>query len=500
VNADGPTTVLIVGASGDLARRKLLPALFSLACKGRLPDGLRIVGFARSQYSDDQYRDLTWKGAQEFSDLAVRRHDWETFARSLFYMAGDLSNPEDFTRVKRRLEELEGDDRPANHLFFLSIAPQYYEAAIENLQASGLAAEEKGWRRVVIEKPFGWDIQSAKALNQTVSAVFREDQVYRIDHYLGKESVQNLLVFRFANAIFEPVWNRNYIDNVQITVSESIAVGGRGAYYDQSGVVRDMVQNHLLQLLTLVAMEPPSVADAESLRNKKVEVLKAIRNWRPEEAVKHAVLGQYEGYLNEEGVAPQSTTATYAALRLFVDNWRWRGVCFYLRTGKALAEKTSEIVIQFQRPPHMMFSLSPGQEITSNVLSIRLQPHEGIHLMFEVKVPDQGMSMQSTNMEFDYESAFKGQSIPEAYERLLEDALAGDASLFIRNDQIEEAWKIVDPLLEAWEDRRLSTLHTYARGSWGPGAADDLLSQDGRSWQQGPGAHVENNGGPSRPA
>ena len=499
MNSDSPTTVLIVGASGDLARRKLLPALFSLACKGRLPDGLRIVGFSRSQYSDDHYRDLTWKGVQEFSDLATRRRDWEEFAQRLFYVEGDLNSAEDFDRAKSRLVGLEGDDRPANRLFFLSTAPQYYEAAIENLRSSGLSAEEGGWRRVVIEKPFGWDLLSAKALNQAVSEVFREEQVYRIDHYLGKESVQNLLVFRFANAIFEPLWNRNYIDNVQITVSEDLTMGGRGGYYDQSGVVRDMVQNHLLQLLTLVAMEPPSVADAESLRNKKVEVLKAIRHWRPEDFVKNAVLGQYEGYLNEAGVAPQSTTATYAALRLFVDNWRWRGVCFYLRTGKAMADKTSEIVIQFQRPPHMMFSQDPSQEITSNALSICLQPYEAVHLKFEVKVPDQGMAMRSMNMDFHYESAFKGQSIPEAYERLLEDALEGDASLFIRNDQIEEAWKIVDPLMEAWEDPQSSTLHTYAQGSTGPGAADELLSQDGRSWQRGCGAQVETDDGSAPP-
>ena len=490
MTGERPTTVLILGASGDLTRRKLLPALFNLACKGRLPEGLRIVGFSRSLYSDEEYRELAWKSAQEFGDLAARRADWETFTRRLFYVNGDLNSSEDFARVRSRLEELEGRDSSANRLFYLSIAPQFYEAAIKSLGASGLVAEEGGWRRALIEKPFGSDLGSAKALNRTVSEFFREEQVYRIDHYLGKESVQNLLVFRFANAIFEPVWNRNYIDNVQITVSENIPVGDRGAYYDRSGVVRDMVQNHLLQLLTLVAMEPPSVADAESLRNKKVDVLKAIRRWSPEEVEKDAVPGQYEGYLNERGVPSGSTTATYAALRLFVDNWRWRGVPFYLRTGKSMAEKTSEVMIQFQKPPHMMFSLDPSQDITANVLGLCLQPDEGVHLKFEVKVPDQEMSMRSMNMEFHYESAFKDQSVPEAYERLLEDALGGDASLFIRNDQIEEAWKIVDPLLEAWEDRQISTPHTYPPGSWGPPAAEALLSRDGRSWTRGCGAHV----------
>ena len=488
---DKPTTVVILGASGDLTRRKLVPAMFNLACKGRLPDGLCIVGFARSPYSDEQFRRLTWEGAQEFGDLAARRDEWELFARRLFYVNGDLNSGEDFTRVGRRLDELEENGRSGNRLFYLSIAPQFYQPAIENLGASGLATEDGGWRRVVIEKPFGRDLSSAETLNQAVSEVFKEEQVYRIDHYLGKESVQNLLVFRFANAIFEPVWNRNYIDNVQITVSESIPVGGRGAYYDESGVVRDMVQNHLLQLLTLVAMEPPSVADAESLRNKKVDVLKSIRRWRPDEVEGDAVRGQYEGYLTESGVPNGSTTPTFAALRLFVDNWRWRGVPFYLRTGKSMAEKTSEIVIQFQRPPHVMFSLDPGQDITPNILGLCLQPDEAVHLKFEVKVPDQGMSMRSMNMDFHYDSAFKGQSVPEAYERLLEDALGGDPSLFIRNDHIEEAWKIVDPLLEAWEGAQSSALHVYAPGSWGPQAADALLSQDGRSWQLGCGAHEQ---------
>ena len=492
--AETPTTVLILGASGDLTRRKLLPALFNLACKDRLPDGLRVVGISRSQLSDEEFRERMWEGVQEFSDLAPRRAEWETFARSIHYVSGDLNVVEDLARVKRRLEELEGDDIAANRLFYLSIAPHLYAGAVKQLGASGLAAEENGWRRVVIEKPFGWDLQSAQALNQDISEVFREDQVYRIDHYLGKEAVQNLLVFRFANTIFEPVWNRNYIDNVQITVAESVSVEGRGAYYDRSGVVRDMVQNHLIQLLTLVAMEPPSVADAQSLRNKKIEVLKAIRRWQPDEVVNHAVRGQYEGYLDEEGVPSDSTTATYTAIRLFVDNWRWRGVPFYLRTGKAMAEKTSEIVIQFQKPPHMMFALEPGQDITPNILGLCLQPDEGVHLRFEVKEPDQEMSMRSMNMEFHYESAFKDQSVPEAYERLLEDALQGDASLFIRNDHIEEAWRIVDTLLEAWEHRQLSALHSYPPGSWGPPAADDLLSQGGHSWQRGCGPHEEGQG------
>ena len=315
-----------------------------------------------------------------------------------------------------------------------------------------------------------------------VHKVFREDQVFRIDHYLGKETVQNIQVFRFSNTIFEPVWNRNYIDNVQITVAESVSLGGRAGYYDRSGVIRDMVQNHLLQLLTLVAMEPPNVLDPESLRDNKVNVLKSIRRWTPEEIPKHAVSGQYEGYLAESGVPGGSKTSTYAALRLYIDNWRWNGVPFYLRTGKAMADKTSEVAIEFQRPPRVMAALGEGDDFTSNVLGLCLQPDEGVHLRFQVKVPDQEMSMQPMNMEFHYESAFADQPTPEAYERLLEDALAGDARLFIRSDHIEEAWKIVDPLLEAWEDSGSAAPHLYTPGSWGPQAADALLAQDGRHW------------------
>ena len=319
--------------------------------------------------------------------------------------------------------------------------------------------------------------------------VFREEKIFRIDHYLGKETVQNIQVFRFSNAIFEPTWNRNYIDNVQITVAESVSVSGRAGYYDRSGVIRDMVQNHLLQLLTLVAMAPPDVLDPESLRDNRVDVLKYIRRWTPEETLKHAVSGQCEEYIAESGVRESSNTSTYAALRLYIDSQRWNGVPFYLRTGKAMADKTSEIAIEFQHPAQAMTAIGGGEDFMSNVLGLCLQPDEGVHLRFQAKVPDQEMRMQPMNMEFHYESAFADQPVPEAYQRLLQDALAGDARLFIRSDHIEEAWKIVDPLLEAWEDSTAAAPHQYAPGSWGLRIADELLAQDGREWLGVCGAH-----------
>ena len=483
--SDRSTSIVIMGATGDLTRRKLMPALFSLSLKGRLPKGTRIVGFSRSEYSDEQFRQLMEEGVREFAEYPVSGERWRMFASSIFYVRGDVGSAEHLAGLGQRLSELEGDDRHHNRLFYLSIAPQLYEPAIQSLGASGLAQEESGWRRVVIEKPFGQDLASAQALNNLVRQAVDERQVYRIDHYLGKETVQNLLVLRFANGIFEPLWNRDHVDSVQITAAEEVSVEDRGAYYDQSGVVRDMVQNHLLQLLTMVAMEPPNAMDAESLRDKKVEVLKAIRRWEPEEAARHGVRGQYQGYLQEKGVPADSLTPTYAALRLFVDNWRWSGVPFYLRTGKAMAAKSSEIVIQFKPPPHMLFTLGQYPDTTPNILSLQLQPDEGVHLNFQVKVPDQDTGVQPVDMEFHYASAFPEDKIPEAYERLLQDALAGDPRLFIRSDHIEEAWRIVDPLIQAWEDLRATPLHIYESGSWGPAEADAFLVEDGRTWLRG---------------
>ena len=493
-----PTTLVIFGGTGDLARRKLLPALFQLGFKGRLPENLRVVGFARQKLSDDGFRDLMRDSVREFGSLAPLTGEWAMFAKNLFYVPGNLDSPEDYYRLQSRLEALEEGRDTANRLFYLSVAPRFFESAIYNLGSSGLAGEpglgrvEHGWRRAVIEKPFGRDLESAQTLNEAVGRVFDESQVYRIDHYLGKETVQNLLVFRFSNTIFEPLWNRNYVDNIQITAAEEVSVEDRAGYYDNSGVIRDMVQNHLLQLLTMVAMEPPNPMDAYSQRNHKIEVLRAIRRWGPAEAAQNTVLGQYKGYLEEPGVAPGSSTPTFAALRLYVDNWRWQGVPFYLRTGKSMAEKVTEIVIQFKRPPHMMFSAAPGEEISPNSLALCLQPDEGVHLRFGVKVPDQGMIMDSKDMSFHYESAFKDQDIPEAYERLLQDALEGDASLFIRSDHIEQAWRIVEHLLDNQSGVGNQRPDQYDPGSWGPENSASLLAERGHRWLGVCGSGEEN--------
>jgi glucose-6-phosphate 1-dehydrogenase len=478
--------IVIFGASGDLTRRKLIPSLFYLYCKDRLPENWRIVGVARTPMSDDAFRDKMEAGLKEFAPADYLADKWLEFARNLHYQRGDLEAVEGYHALDTRIRALAGEGGgPANRIYYLAVAPHLYGPTITNLGQAGMVAESKGWRRVVIEKPFGRDLPSAMALNRTVHEALNESQIYRIDHYLGKETVQNILVFRFANSLFEPVWNRNYIDHVQITAAETVDVEHRAGYYDGVGVMRDMVQNHMLQLLSLVAIEPPASFEADALRNEKVKLFAAIRHIEPEEVADHTVRGQYEGYREAVGVKPDSETATFAALQLYVDNWRWQGVPFYLRSGKDLAKKTSEISILFKRPPHMMFPNPNDLNMEPNELSICIQPDEGIHFSFQAKVPDAPAEMRRVDMSFHYGGAFGEISIPDAYERLLLDVLKGDASLFTRGDAIELAWGLVDKILKGWESEAAPPLVTYEPGSWGPAESAQLIAHDGYSWSLG---------------
>lgn len=472
------TTIVIFGASGDLTKRKLIPSLCSLFSKGRLGPEVQIVGMARSNMTSEQYRESLAQGMDEFEDFNPERDVWNEFAYRIHYCFGDVSSSDDLNRLEETLKSIEAPGKPANRLYYLALAPFLYEPTILNLGATGLASAPGAWRRVVIEKPFGSDLASAQALNKSIHSVFNEGQIFRIDHYLGKETVQNLLVLRFANTIFEPIWNRNYIDNVQITVSETVSLGDRAGYYDKAGIFRDMFQNHLLQLLTVVAMEPPSNFQADLLRNEKIKVLNAVRRVTRESAFEIAVHAQYDGYLKEKGVPPDSRTPTYAAVRMDIENWRWQGVPFYLRSGKALDDKRTEIIIQFRRPPHLMFP----QEIGPNILAIQVQPDEGLHLEFQAKTPDEKMELKPVDLEFHYDDSFGGQAIPDAYERLLLDAMNGDASLFTRSDEIEEAWEIMDPIIEglALPDAPLPAV--YSVGSKGPEEADRFLAKYGSDW------------------
>ena len=395
-------------------------------------------------------------------------------------MPGDIGQAEDFVKLGETLTELEGGTE-SDRVYYLSTAPRFYGPAAEQLGTSGLADESHGARRVVIEKPFGVDLQSAMNLNKTVHGSFDEKQVYRIDHYLGKETVQNLMVLRFANTIFEPIWNRNFIDHVQITVAEEVDVGTRAGYYDTSGVVRDMIQNHLMQLLMVTAMEPPARYSADPVRDEKVKVLQAVRSKTPEDIARDTIRGQYEGYLQADGVETDSKTATFAALKLGIDNWRWQGVPFYLRSGKAMSCRTTQIVIQFRQPPHMLFASGPRDVSNANRLVIQVQPAEGMQIHFQTKVPDAGMTMRQTDLDFSYQKEFRN-SMPEAYERLLLDALEGDASLFARSDEVEAAWSIIDPILDTWQTNNQPLLYSYQTGDWGPTECTDWMHAQGRQW------------------
>jgi len=489
-SGDEPFALIIFGASGDLARRKLMPALWNLYAGRTLPEPFTILGVSRTEISDPEFRTRVREAVTEFSRTKPPSEQvWERFASSLFYLSGDPKDTELYPRLKSTLEEHERRrGGPSNRLFYCSTPPSVYGDIVQHLGSSGLARAEGGWTRIIIEKPFGRDYASARHLNELLAQSFSEDQVYRIDHYLGKETVQNILVFRFANQIFEPLWNRIHVNHVQLTVAEDLGVESRGAYYEEAGALRDMVQNHLLQLLCLIAMEPPVTFDAAPVRDEKHKVMEAIRPIDPAKVDEVAVRGHYTsgfingrpvpGYREEKGVSPTSRTETSVALKLYVDNWRWAGVPFFIRTGKRLPKRASEIVIRFHRTPHMIFRRSPAG-VEPNTLVIRIQPDEGISLTLTAKSPGPDLKLSPVTMDFKYGEVFGGQT-PEAYERLILDAIHGDATLYARADWVEQAWSILQPILDAWAAG--GDPAPYEAGSWGPPEAEAFIKRDGASW------------------
>jgi glucose-6-phosphate 1-dehydrogenase len=478
LNNNHPTSIVIFGASGDLTQRKLVPSLFNLSRKERMPKQFRIVGYGNTAFSDDQFRDHLAEGMKQFASFEYTEDEWNSFASNLVYQQGRYTDLADFKKLASFLKGWEKNS--GNRIYYMATPPGVFPNIVDLLGLTDQLVENSGWRRVVIEKPFGTDLKSARQLNEQIHKALNERQIYRIDHYLGKETVQNILVTRFANTIFEPLWNRNYIDHIEITVAEQVGVEHRARFYDSVGVLRDMFQNHLLQLVSLVAMEPPASFDATALRNEKVKVLSSIPPIKKENVARRTVLAQYKGYREEKGVDPNSRTPTYAAVKLQIDNWRWQGVPFYLRSGKCLKEKISQITIQFKEPPHLLFPSTEG-DLTPNMLVLFLQPDEGIHWRFEAKVPDTVAKMRSVDMEFHYEDSFGKTTLPDAYERLLLDVLNGDASLFTRADEVETAWALIDPIIQAWESQKKPPV-VYEPGSWGPEDADDLLARDKRQW------------------
>jgi len=491
-----PCSIVIFGASGDLTTRKLVPALYHLRKENQMPPEFRIVGFARREKTDSSWREELRQALDQFSRTKpVDEAVWQEFSSHLTYCQGDLTDPAAYAKLERQLSAFGSLPLRQNLLFYLATTPSQFAPAIEQLHHAGLIGgpAATGWQRIVVEKPFGHDLASALRLNDELTRYAQEPQVFRIDHYLGKETVQNILMFRFANSIFERLWNRDSIDHVQITVGESQGVGQRGGYYEEAGALRDMVQNHLLQVLSLVTMEPPVSLDAEAIRDEKVKLLKSIRPLGEAEAARQVVRGQYfagtiggelrPGYRQEPKVKPDSNVETYAALKLFIDNWRWSGVPFYLRTGKCLPSSVSEVRIQFRPTPYVLFAAQCGQRLDANSLTLRLQPNEGISLRFNGKVPGPSVAVRPVRMNFTYDAEF-GAYTPEAYERLLLESMAGDATLFIRRDEVEIAWQIVDAIRHGWAGKPLANREFYAAGTWGPVAADDLLAQAGHAWHE----------------
>ena len=473
-------TIVIFGASGDLTSRKLIPALYELYRKKRLPENTRVVGLSRTKFGHDAWRDKLAVTTAEFVGGKFDESLWREFAGSIFYHPGDIENGDDFPSLRDFLTNIEGE-QPATRVYYLSTAPHLYAPVIAKLGAAGLAKEDRAPCRIVVEKPFGTDLVTARELNDQLHAVFAESQIYRIDHYLGKETVQNILVLRFANAIFEPIWNRNYIDHVQITAAEELTVGHRAAYYDSVGILRDMFQNHLLQLMTFTAMEAPSRFEADAIRDEKVKVLRSVRIMKPEEVYTDTIRGQYRKYRDEPGVPADSEAATFGAVKLHIENWRWQGVPFLLRSGKAMSCRTTQIVIQFRQAPHMMFEGGPRAAFQSNRLVLQVQPAEGIQLHFETKVPDAGMKLRMTDLNFNFRDRFAG-GMPEAYERLLLDIMHGDASLFSRADEVELAWSIIDPVQRGWEHPGWPPLALYESGGWGPPKSVEWMCLQNREW------------------
>ncbi len=487
-----PCTIVLFGASGDLAKRKVIPALYDLAHNNSLGEGYAILGFARSPMTDDSFRTTVREAAKTISEVGpIDPGKWDAFASHLYYFPGDYGDPESYGKLAKRLAELDAEKKlGGNRLFYLSTPPEVYQDIVEQLGKAGLARPSTpgSWVRIIIEKPFGRDLASAKELNKIVLGVFEEKQVYRIDHYLGKDTVQNLLVLRFGNGIFEPLWNRNYVDHVQITASETLGVERRGGFYETAGALRDMIQSHMLQLTSLVSVEPPASFDANAVRNEKLKVLQSIRPFNLEMVAQSVVRGQYApgklgdqvvaGYRDEPQVSPTSRTETFVAMRVLIDNWRWAGVPVYLRTGKRLAKRTTEIMIQFKRAPHIVFR---EKDVQANRLVLNIQPDEGICISFGAKKPGTEMNIGNVAMDFSYIKAF-GNGSRSAYATLLNDCLRGDATLFDRGDSVEAAWSLVDPILDVWSAAKTATVPEYPSGSWGPKESDQLLERDGRQW------------------